>query len=117
FCRYCMDVQHLESGMSKQKKQQQAPREMTSLERLGLRVSAMINSPIAQFGRKVMIHRLDTDDDAAWDGVMELLAETDGLEMTFNDDGSVTLKWEMESDDDRVVEKEELDAIEEPAPF
>ncbi|MEQ6925601.1 DUF1654 domain-containing protein [Pseudomonas mosselii] len=81
--------------------------ELTSLERLGLRVSAMINSPLAQLGRKVLIHRLDTDSDQDWDAIMELLSETDGLDMTFCDDGSVILQWEKPNDDDQVIEREE----------
>lgn len=103
--------------MAKQKAQQQ-PRELTALERLGLRVSAMINAPKAQLERQVTIHRLDTDPDEAWDGVMELLAETDGLGMTFNDDGGVTLRWAIPSEDDRRVEGDEaLETVEEVAPF
>jgi hypothetical protein len=99
-----------------------APREeLTGLEKLGLRVSAMINSPLAQFGRKVLIHQLDTDSDQNWDTIMELLAETDGLDMTFCDDGSVILQWDAPTDDDRVIEREvELDLVrheEEEAPF
>lgn len=99
-----------------------APREeLTSLERLGLRVSAMINSPLAQLGRKVLIHRLDTDSDQDWDAIMELLSETDGLDMTFCDDGSVILQWDAPTDDDRVIEREvELDLVrheEVEAPF
>lgn len=81
--------------------------ELTSLERLGLRVSAMINSPLAQLGRKVLIHRLDTDRDQDWDAIMEILSETDGLDMTFCDDGSVILQWEKPDDDNQVIEREE----------
>ncbi|MCO7634097.1 DUF1654 domain-containing protein [Pseudomonas guariconensis] len=81
--------------------------ELTSLERLGLRVSAMINSPLAQLGRRVLIHRLDTDCDQDWDAIMEILSETDGLDMTFCDDGSVILQWEKPVDDDRTIEREE----------
>lgn len=81
--------------------------ELTGLERLGLRVSAMINSPLAQLGRKVLIHRLDTDSDQDWDAIMELLSETDGLDMTFCDDGSVILQWEKPEDGDQVIEREE----------
>lgn len=81
--------------------------ELTSLERLGLRVSAMINSPLAQLGRRVLIHRMDTDSDQDWDAIMELLSETDGLDMTFCDDGSVILQWEKPHDDDQVIEREE----------
>jgi len=83
--------------------------ELTSLERLGLRVSAMINSPLAQLGRRVLIHRLDTDCDQDWDAIMEILSETDGLDMTFCDDGSVILQWEKPVDYDRVGERPEGD--------
>lgn len=91
--------------------------ELTSLERLGLRVSAMINSPLAQLGRRVLIHRLDTDSDQDWDAIMELLSETDGLEMTFCDDGSVILQWEKPDEGDLVVEREDGDRADEASPF
>ncbi|MFI7857374.1 DUF1654 domain-containing protein [Pseudomonas promysalinigenes] len=94
--------------------------ELTGLERLGLRVSAMIKSPLAQFGRKVQIHQLDTDSDQDWDAIMELLSETDGLDMTFCDDGSVILQWDAPKDDDRVIDRGEDVALvdpEEEAPF
>ncbi|ANC03948.1 hypothetical protein AB688_18225 [Pseudomonas putida] len=94
---------------------------LTGLEKLGLRISAMINSPLAQFGRKVLIHQLDTDSDQDWVRIMELLSETDGLDMTFCDDGSVILQWDAATDDDRVIEREvDLDLVrheEEKAPF
>ncbi|WEL58019.1 DUF1654 domain-containing protein [Pseudomonas kermanshahensis] len=84
-----------------------APREeLTGLERLGLRVSAMINSPLAQFGRRVLIHQLDIDSDQDWEAIMELLSETDGLDMMRCDDGSVILQWDAPTDDDRVIERE-----------
>ncbi|PBP42889.1 hypothetical protein CCL11_15125 [Pseudomonas syringae] len=67
--------------------------EMTGIERLGLRVSEMINHPVAQIQRWVTIHRLDTDGDREWEEVMGVLAATDELDMTFNDDGSVTVRW------------------------
>lgn len=89
--------------------------QMSGIERLGLRVSSMINHPVAQIQRWVTIHRLDTDGDREWEEVMGLLSETDGIEMTFNDDESVTLKWEASTDEDRVVEVAE--EAEEPAPF
>ncbi len=87
--------------MAKKKSPQQEPRELTVMERLGLRVSAMINSPKAQLERRAAIHRLDTDTDEAWDGVMELLGETDGLHLEFTDDGGVIVRWDALTDDDR----------------
>lgn len=94
---------------------------MSGVERLGLRVSSMINHPIAQSQRWVTIHRLDTDGDMEWEEVMGLLAETPELDLTFSDDESVTVRWEPQTaadrDDlvvDRVWEEEKL---EEEAPF
>lgn len=106
--------------MAKKKKQEQQERVvMSGLESLGLRVSSMINHHVAQQQRWVTIHRLDTDGDREWDEVMGLLSETDGIEMTFNDDGTVTLKWEDFDDEDPTVhEHGELSVVEdEVAPF
>lgn len=107
--------------MAKQKKSApQARKEMTGLERLGLRVSSMINHPIAQAQRWVTIHRLDTDGDMEWEEVMGLLADTSELDLTFNDDESVTVRWEPQSTDDRdylVAERDwEEEGVEEEAP-
>lgn len=105
--------------MAKAQKQKKPveQKEMTGLEKLGLRVSSMINHPIAQKRREVTIHRLDTDGEREWEEVMGLIAETDGIEMTFNDDESVTLRWEAQEDEDRIVEVEDDFTVEEPAPF
>ncbi|WP_447902428.1 DUF1654 domain-containing protein [Pseudomonas serbica] len=103
--------------MAKPKKQEKPAerREMSGIERLGLRVSSMINHPVAQVQRWVTIHRLDTDGDREWEEVMGLLSETDGIEMTFNDDESVTLRWEASSEEGRPVEV--LEPVDEVAPF
>lgn len=105
--------------MAKQKKS--APQErqvMSGMERLSLRVSSMINHPIAQSLRWVTIHRLDTDGEREWDELLSVLSDTDGIEMTINDeDDSITLRWEAASDDDRVVEVGDVEVAEEPAPF
>lgn len=97
------------------KKNQDKKVEVSGIERLGLRVSEMINHPVAQIQRWVTIHRLDTDGDREWEEVMGLLSETDGIDMTFNGDESVTLKWEASSEEDRPVEV--VEQIEEAAPF
>jgi len=90
--------------------------EMSGVERLGLRVSGMINHPIAQARRTVTIHRLDTDGDREWEEVMGVLSETDELDITFDDDGAVTVKWEPVPLGDRPAEEVD-DQAEEPAPF
>ncbi|WP_441295710.1 DUF1654 domain-containing protein [Pseudomonas syringae] len=93
--------------MAKAQGKMEVRQEMSGVERLGLRVSAMINHPIAQQQRWVTIHRLDMDGDREWDEVLSLLSETDALGMTINDDGTVTLEWESLDDDDPYVELHE----------
>ena len=94
-----------------------ARQEMSSVERLGLRVSSMINSPRAMERCSALIHRLDSDQDADWDEVMGRIAETDGVTMIFQDDGGVLLEWEPPSEEDRVLDMSEVEQIEEAAPF
>ena len=95
--------------MSEQKEQEPRGRyEMAGIDRLGLRVSNMINHPVAQIQRWVTIHRLDSDGDREWEEVMGVLSETDGIDMTFNDDGSVMLRWEACSEEGRPERVEEL---------
>jgi hypothetical protein len=88
---------------------------MSGLERLSLRVSSMINHPVAQIQRWVTIHRLDTDGEREWEEVMGLLSETECIDMSFSDDESVTLRWDANVDEDRPVEVMETE--DEPAPF
>jgi hypothetical protein len=109
----------MEARMAKPKKQTKLVerQEISGIERLGLRVSSMINHPVAQVQRWVTIHRLDTDGDREWEEVMGLLSETDGIDMTFNDDESVILRWEASAEEDRVMEVDSAEAVEEVAPF
>jgi len=90
--------------------------EMSGVERLGLRVSGMINHPFAQERRWVKIHRLDTDGDREWDEVMGVLSATDELDVTFDDDGAVTVRWAAVALEDMPVEAAE-EPTEEAAPF
>ncbi|MCS4282428.1 hypothetical protein M2396_000693 [Pseudomonas sp. BIGb0278] len=107
--------------MAKQKMSTpQQPQEMTGLERLGLRVSSMLNHPVAQTQRWVTIHRLETDGPADWEEVMGLLAETPELDLTFSDNGSVTVRWErsaLQERDDFIIEEGSEVKLAEEAPF
>ena len=88
---------------------------ISGIERLSLRVSEMINNPTSQLRRWVTIHRLETDGDREWEEVMGLLSETDGIDIAFNDDESVTARWEASATEDRPVEV--MEPVEETAPF
>ena len=101
-------------------KKQAAPaarQEMSGMERLALRVSSMINHPVAQAQRWVTIHRLDSDGDREWEEVLGVIADTDELELTLNDDGSVTVRWEQQEVELAGRAGVELEQEEEEAPF
>lgn len=91
---------------------------LSAQERLAIRISSMVGAPRAQLERRVTIHRLDSEPDQVWDEVLEILAETEGLEMTLEDDGSLTLMWEPGTDSECDAEESEpqIQTIE-AAPF
>lgn len=103
--------------MGSAQKMQEQKTEMSGIERLALRVSSMINHPVAQVQRWVTIHRLDTDGDREWEEVLGVIAETDELELTLNDDGSVTVRWEQQEVEVSGRGEVEFEQEEEAAPF
>ncbi|WP_348739154.1 DUF1654 domain-containing protein [Pseudomonas rhodesiae] len=103
--------------MTKKQTAPTARQEMNGVERLGLRISSMINHPVAQAQRWVTIHRLDTDGDREWEEVLGVIAETDELELTLNDDGSVTVRWEQQEVEVAGKGEVEFEPEEEAAPF
>lgn len=104
------------AALQRQKQEHRA--EMSGVERLNLRVSSMINHPIAQLQRWVTIHRLDTDGDREWAEVMGVLADTDGLDISVDEEGaSVTLRWQPSEVEERPLEADDALPTEQPAPF
>ncbi|WP_341519867.1 DUF1654 domain-containing protein [Pseudomonas sp. G.S.17] len=103
--------------MAKKQAAPAARQEMSGMARLGLRVSSMINHPTAQAQRWVTIHRLDTDGDREWEEVLSVIAETDELELTLNDDGSVTVRWEQQDAEPAGKGEPEFEAEEEAVSF
>ncbi len=63
------------------------------------------------------IHRLDTDGDREWEEVLGVIAETDELELTLNDDGSVTVRWEQQEVEVAGRGEVEFEPEEESSPF
>lgn len=91
---------------------------MTGMERLSLRVSSMINHPIAQERREVRIHRLDTDGEREWNEIVSAISEADGIDLTHNhEDASITLRWEPSEVEERPAQVADPFEPEEPAPF
>lgn len=88
-------------------------------DRLGLRVLALIDSPLARLGRRVRIHRLETDAERDWGAVMEVLASTSGLQMDFESEGSVILQWESPGDLEMALSRSctTVDRSNDEAPF
>ncbi|OPB16910.1 hypothetical protein BFW91_02155 [Pseudomonas fluorescens] len=103
--------------MAKKQAALAARREISGMERLALRVSSMINHPVAQAQRWVTIHRLDTDGDREWEEVLGVISDTNELELTLNDDGSVTVRWEQQEVEVAGRGEVELETEQELAPF
>jgi hypothetical protein len=103
--------------MARPQKKTQERTAMSGMERLVMRVSGMINHPTAQHQRWVKVHRLETDGDREWEEMLSVVGEADGIELSFEDDDSVTIRWEAPSDEDRPVQAEDVDLAEAPAPF
>lgn len=103
--------------MAKKQAELAERQEMSGMARLGLRVSSMINHPVAQAQRWVTIHRLDTDGDREWEEVLAVIADTDELELTLNDDGSVTVRWEQQEVEALGRGEAQFELEEEAAPF
>lgn len=102
---------------AQQMKKDEFRESISGIERLSLRVSEMINNPVSQLRRRVTIHRLETDGDREWEEVLGVIAETDELGLTFNDDGGVTVRWEKQEADGLDRGEPEFYPEEEPAPF
>lgn len=90
---------------------------LSGIECLALRVSAMINHPVAQTQRWVTIHRLDSDIESDWEQVMEVLVAIDELDLQFNDDGTVTVRWDGPGEHDHVLHESEIETARNPPPF
>ena len=91
--------------------------EISGMERLALRVSSMINHPVAQAQRWVTIHRLETDGDKEWEELLGMIGETEGLELTINGDGGLTVRWEQQEVETQGREASEFEPEEDLAPF
>ncbi|HHW2417391.1 TPA: DUF1654 domain-containing protein [Pseudomonas aeruginosa] len=68
--------------------------QISPVEKVRFRVSAMVGNPRAQAERRASIWKVQEDSEEAWQQVLEELAETGGLEMSVGEDGVVTLTWE-----------------------
>lgn len=102
--------------MAAQKESTQAKGQVSPVEKVRLRVSAMISSPRAQAERRASIWKAQGDSEEAWQQVLEELAETDGLEMSLGEDGVVALTWEAGDEegvevDDGIELVQELDMM------
>ncbi|HBO1206037.1 TPA: DUF1654 domain-containing protein [Pseudomonas aeruginosa] len=97
--------------MAAQKKNNQGKGQVSPVEKVRLRVSAMISSPRAQAERRASIWKAQGDSEEAWQQVLEELAETEGLEMTRNEDRTVLLTWQP-SDEEELTPEEEASSKE-----
>ncbi|HCA5981786.1 DUF1654 domain-containing protein [Pseudomonas aeruginosa] len=89
-------------------KNTQGKGQISPVDKVRLRVSAMISSPRAQVERRASIWKAQGDSEEAWQQVLEELAETEGLEMTRNEDGTVLLTWQSSEEEGTDAGGEEI---------
>ncbi|HFK1917760.1 TPA: DUF1654 domain-containing protein, partial [Pseudomonas aeruginosa] len=94
-------------------KNNQGKGQVSPVQKVRLRVSAMISSPRAQAERRALIWKAQGDPEEAWQQVLEELAETDGLKMSLGEDGVVTLAWEA-GDEEGVEVVDGIELVQEP---
>ncbi|MDB6445372.1 Protein of unknown function [Pseudomonas sp. NFACC32-1] len=67
--------------------------------RIGLRVSKIINSPIAQKAKAALIFRLPDEPVEEWERLLEEIDENDNVTLAYRDDGGVQVFWVVPKED------------------
>lgn len=83
--------------MAKQKNQ--APKQPTSYELLGMRIQRAINTPKAQTSKAVLLERSANDDPADWDRILDEISENENVTIAHRDDGLIQLFWTVQKED------------------
>nr|WP_314494158.1 DUF1654 domain-containing protein [uncultured Pseudomonas sp.] len=76
-----------------------APQTPSSYVQLGTRIQKIINSPVAQRSKAVLIYRLPDESSQDWETLLEEIAENDNVTLAHRDDGGVQVFWTVPKDD------------------
>lgn len=71
------------------------PAPITSIELLGARLQKIINAPVAQKAHAAIISKAPDEAQEDWDQIIEAITETDGVYVTFQDDGAIRVYWDV----------------------
>lgn len=74
------------------------PSQLTSYDRLTMRVSRLVNNARGITDRHVHVERLEASGED-WQLLLEAFGETEGLIVAHRDDGSIDLFWKVSHDD------------------
>lgn len=75
------------------------PAPTTSIELLGARLQQIINAPAAQKAHAAIIFKAADEAQEDWDQIIEAITETDGVYVTFQDDGAIRVYWDVPETD------------------
>ncbi|OCW20894.1 MULTISPECIES: DUF1654 domain-containing protein [Pseudomonas] len=75
------------------------PAPTTSIELLGARLQKIINAPAAQKAHAAIIFKTADEAQEDWDQIIEAITETDGVYVTFQDDGAIRVYWDVPETD------------------
>lgn len=73
--------------------------QVSTFDRLMLRVKAHVNSPRAQHNHTCRVYRLDSDNDEDWERMLDDLASAEGVTVKSDDQG-VEIDWRKPPADD-----------------
>lgn len=77
---------------------QSHPSQLTSYDRLTMRVSRLVNNARGVIDKHVHVERLEASSED-WELLLEAFGETEGLIVAHRDDGSIDLFWKVSYDD------------------
>lgn len=66
----------------------------TAVQQIGARLQKVINTPTAQKDRAALLYKSPDEQQEDWDLIIEAILETDGVDISYEDDGAVRVRWE-----------------------
>lgn len=71
---------------------------LSSYQAIANRIRFLLSSPATQVSKRLTIARLDHECPREWDRLLDEIADTEGVDLAREDDGSATIRWTNATD-------------------
>ncbi|AYN94398.1 DUF1654 domain-containing protein [Pseudomonas sp. LTJR-52] len=71
---------------------------LSSYQAIANRIRFLLSSPAIQVSKRLTVARLDHECPREWDRLLDEIADTEGVELAKEDDGSATIRWTNATD-------------------